>query len=258
MEWLFSLYVAATAFGGSLILVSLFFGGADKDFDKDFEIDSDVDVDADADVEFDADADADADLDADVEADGAVEAIDKDLSGHLASGATQGSDAIWLPFLSLRFWTFGLASFGLTGVLLSLLMVADVPTLVSAVVAGGGIGTGAAWFFQRIKTDSVSGETGYERYAGEEAKVVLPVRPGAMGKIVVQTLVGRVEMLATTRDANPIERGDKVLIAHVRNGVADVSRLSPIRSASARSEAAAQQAAARRKQSVDPGRNQSG
>ncbi len=253
MEWLFSLYVAATAFGGSLILVSLLFGGDSEDFDKDFEIDSDVDADADLDVE------ADVDVDVDVDGEAEVEGFDKDLAGVVASGASDGSDAIWLPFLSMRFWTFGLASFGLTGVLLSLLSVSELPALAAAVFSGAGIGWGAAWFFRQIKTDSVSGEIGYERYAGEEARVLLAVRPGSRGKIVVQTLAGRVEMLATTRDENPIARGEKVLIAHVRDGVADVSRLTPSRSrADATREQRGQAAATRTKQTVDSERNGSG
>lgn len=256
---LFPLYVAATAFGGSLILVSLFFGGADKDFDKDFEIeaDADVDVDVDAEADFDAELEADADFDADAEAEAD---LDKDLGGALAEGAAQGSDAIWLPFLSLRFWTFGLASFGLTGVLASVLSVGAIPTLVSALLAGGSLGTGAAWFFQRIKSDTVSGETGFQRYTGEEARVLLTIRPGGTGKIVVQTLAGRIEMLAQTRDANPIERGQTVLIANVRGGIADVSRLHPTRGGRSRSEAAhdARTTAARTKQTVDPERNKSG
>jgi len=244
MDWLFSLYVAATAFGGSLILVSLIFGGVDKDFDKDLEFNSDVDVDADADVEIDGDGD--------------IEGPDDDLSGHLATGAAEGSEAIWLPFLSLRFWTFGLASFGLTGLLLSLSMVADAPALLSAVAAGGGIGTGAAWFFQKIKTDSVSGDIALGRYAGEEARVVLTVRPEGMGKIALQTMAGRIEMFANTRDAEPIERGESVIIANVRDGVADVSRLIPSRVTKVRTGEATTASAERAKQTEDPERNRPG
>lgn len=250
MEWLFSAYVAASAFGGSLILVSLLFGGDSEDFDKDFDKDFEFDSDADADV--DVDADADVDVDADV--DGDFEGVDKDFPAHLAAG----SDAIWLPFLSLRFWTFGLASFGLTGLLLSFLSVGQVSTLVAAVVAGGGIGTAAAWFFRQIKSDSVSGEIGFERLAGEEARVLLTVRPGSRGKIVVQSASGRIEMMATTRDEKPIERGARVLIAQVRDGVADVSRLTPSRKGDAERRRSAQAAAKQAQQTVDPRRNGSG
>jgi hypothetical protein len=42
---------------------------------------------------------------------------------------------------------------------------------------------------------------------------------------VVETLAGRVEMPATTRDPESIDVGSMVIVASVRAGVADVSAL---------------------------------
>jgi hypothetical protein len=284
-----SVYLASLGFGSTLIFVSLFFGGGDKDFDKDLDLEGDVDGDADLDVEADVEADLDVDHDVDLDVDHDVDLdvdhdvdldvdhdvdldvdhdvdldvdhdvdldvdhdVDADLDGDidkdvdLAEGVAEGgSDAIWIPFLSMRFWTFFLATFGLTGTLMTLLAVPALITGLLSLAVGMALGIGAAWFFRQLKRDTVTGETRLSRFEGEEARALLTIRPGQQGKIVVDTMAGRVEMPATTRDPKPIERGQTVIIARVRDGVADVSKLPSVgdrRQQRARS-AQAQQAA---------------
>ena len=100
--------------------------------------------------------------------------------------------------------------------------------LMVAMVAGSGMGIGAAWFFRVLKGEEVSGDTSFERFAGEEARVVVGIRADQPGKIAVHTLAGRVEIPATTRDVQPIAAGSTVIVASVRDGVADVSRLPTV------------------------------
>jgi len=191
-----ALYLATLGFGCSLIVVSLLLGGAEKSFDKELSFDKSLSLE---DKSFD-------------------KAFDKDAD----------SPVIWTPFLSMRFWTFGAMSFGLAGTLLTLMGVPAMLVLIVAMVAGSGLGTGAAWFFRVLKGEEVSGDTSFERFAGEEARVVVGIRVGQPGKIAVHTLAGRVEMPATTRDLHPIAVGSAVIVASVRDGVADVSRLPTV------------------------------
>lgn len=188
-----ALYLAALGFGCSLIVVSLLLGGADKSFDKELSLDKDASFDKSLDKSFDKDA-----------------------------------PVVWTPFLSMRFWTFGAASFGLAGTMLTLMGVPAIVVIIVAMLAGSGLGTGAAWFFRALKGEEVSGDTSFERFAGEEARVVVGIRVGQPGKIAVHTLAGRVEMPATTRDVHPISAGSMVIVASVRDGVADVSRLPTV------------------------------
>lgn len=191
-------YLAAAGLGVSLILVSLILGGADAD--------ADLDVDVDADLDLDVDADVDADADGDVHA---------------------GGVGNWLPVGSLRFWTFLVAAFGLTG---SGLTLGGAPWgLVLAVALTIGVGTGwsAAAFFRYLLNERVSGEVALDHLTGREAKVVLDVRPDRRGRILVHTHAGTMELSATTGDAHAISRGDAVLITGVRDGVADVTSLAP-------------------------------
>jgi hypothetical protein len=188
-----AIYLAALGFGTTMILVSLLLGGGDKDFDKDLHVDHDHDPGG----------------------------HDHDHAEHDKPGI--GFSTWWL--LSLRFWTFGLATFGLAGTLLTFLPVPYTLTAVVSVLTGLLIGVGAARLFRYLNRDQVSGTTDLHGYVGEEARVLVPIRPGASGKIVLSSLAGRVEMLATTRDSDTLDVGTTVIVAGVSAGVADVSRL---------------------------------
>lgn len=216
-----ALYLAALGFGTTMILVSLLLGGGDKDFDKDLHVDKDLQLDKDLHVGEDLDHDGQLDKA------GPDQAVDK----------VGGFSAWWL--LSLRFWTFGLATFGLTGTLLSFLPVPEMLTTVVATSTGLGLGFGAARLFRYLNRDEVSGDTEFGRFAGEEARVMVAIRAESPGKIAISSLSGRVEMLATTRDPDPIEAGSTVIVAAVTGGVADVSRLPVVDDESRRRKAKA-------------------
>lgn len=189
-------YLGTLAFSAVLIGLSFVLGDA--------EVEADVDVDADLDADLDADVDADADAD---------------------SSGPSGIDLTWLPFLSLRFWTFAMGAFGLSGTLLTLLSVPSTTVLLLAGFLGMGIGWAAFRVFRWLTRESVSGEVDVRRFIGQEARVLLPVYPDIEGKIVLQTLADRVELVARTRDGSTIERGSQVLIANIEDGVADVTKL---------------------------------
>jgi hypothetical protein len=131
----------------------------------------------------------------------------------------------WLPLLSLRFWTFFAAAFGLTGLLLSAVGLGALASFAVALPNAIGLATAVAWFFRTVRQEEVSGDTDLAYLTHQEARVLLPIRPGELGKIAIQTMAGRVELPARTRDARPIEPGAWVLIASVEGGTAEVTRL---------------------------------
>lgn len=189
-----SLYLFCLALGAVLLGASLFLGG-----------DGDLDADADADLDLDGDADVDA-------------------------GADDAGGFEWsvLPFGSLRFWTFLVGTFGLMGVLLDLMGVPALLALAVALATGLGVGWGAFRLFRWLAREEVSGAVHLSSYVEHEARVLVPVRRGGLGKIVVDRPSGRVELLATTRDARDIEVGGRVLVVSVdREGRAEVTALAP-------------------------------
>lgn len=209
-------YLATMGFGSVLIGVSMFFGGMDKDLDNDFDVEGDVDLDGDVDGDVDVDHDVEGvDLIGDIEAE--LEGIDKDFSSI--------ADFVWLPILSMRFWTFGSAAFGFTGTVLSLGGIHLLTVLLLSTLFGGTTGTAAAYFFRALKKDTVTSATTLTSFVGEEARVLLPIKGAVRGKIVLNGPTGRVEMMATSRDISDIPVGATVILAGIRNGVADVSAL---------------------------------
>jgi membrane protein implicated in regulation of membrane protease activity len=200
------LYLAANGLGLTLIAVSLLLGGGDADADLD--------------------ADLDGDGPGDVDGAGDVDAAD---AGHGAAAHASGSVGItgWLPLASLRFWTFLVAAFGLTGTGLTLGGAPWVAALAVAAATGIVGGWSAAHFFRYLLTDRVSGDMSLDRLVGREARVALPVRPEGRGRISVATSGGVLELTAVTRDGRPILRGETVLIASITDGVADVTALDP-------------------------------
>jgi hypothetical protein len=215
-------YLVAAGLGVSLIAVSLILGGHDADGDA--HLDADAHVDGDLHVDADASADVHVDGDLHVDADGAP-----DAAAHADAPTAGGGAGLlgWLPLASMRFWTFLVAGFGLTGAGLTAGGAPWGLALAVALLVGIGGGWGAAAFFRRLLHDRVSGETSLGGLVGREAQVALPVRPLARGRILVTTGAGVVELSATTRDGAEIPRGATVLIADVRDGVADVTALAP-------------------------------
>jgi hypothetical protein len=211
-----ALYLAALGFGVTVIGALLMLGGG-----------------KDSDGGGDADHGAEADHgDAGIKADHAhAPAVKGDLLRLGPAGA----------LLSVRFWTFCLAAFGATGTLSTLVGVDQIVTFVASLVTGLFVGYGAHLLFRSLQQDRVSGDTELTGLAGEDATVVVAVRPGARGKIRIQRASGTRELMATTRDTTALEPGARVLVIEVKEGVADVTGTGDSELESTRRAAHAQQ-----------------
>ena len=193
------IYLGSLTLGGILIGASILFGDGDVDADADFDVELDGD--------FGGGLDADNDL---------MLAV-KDPADAVVDAGT------WLPFLSLRFWTFAMAAFGLSGTLLNLLGVGGIVAVVVSAIMAAGIGTGASWMFRALQTTQVSGNVGLRDVRGNEAKVLLPVGPNKMGKVRLLLDGQYVDLPARTQCKDLINRDDKVLVVDVSDGVADIT-----------------------------------
>jgi membrane protein implicated in regulation of membrane protease activity len=194
-----SIYLGSLLFGSVLILTSLIFGGDDSDMDKDF----DKDIGFDKDLSFDKDVDFD---------------------GDAADGDTDGP--AWLPFLSLRFWTFALGSFGLTGTILTFLGSAAVTTAVVSSGMGLVLGYFIAFAFQKLKKSNITSDTSSVALKNQVGSVLLDIEPNSRGKIRVHASNQIHDLMAITQDSKPIEAGEKIIIVSVKDGIANVTTLS--------------------------------
>lgn len=217
-----SLYLGAFGFGALFILTSIIFGGNESDFDKDIDMDMDHDVDIDIDADIDVDIDVDVDVDADIDMDGD---FDKDIELHADHGGLDME--AWLPFLSLRFWTFASFAFGMSGSILTFLGdgSGEMITFVISLILGLILGYGISWTFQKLKRDSVTASTETKSFEQQEGVVQLTIRPQGQGKVRLRIDNQVVDIRAITQDSQEIPIGSKVIIVSVQNGVANVTRL---------------------------------
>ncbi len=194
-------YVASLIVGGVLLGASIFLGG--QDADADFDADGDLDFDADGD--FDVDGEFDVEKGLDISADGA--------------------ELFWF-LKSLRFWTFFLAFFGLTGVVLRGLglMESDMGTLIAAIVVGAFSGGTAAAVIRTLSKDT-TGEAGGQRdIVGKTARVLVPASPGGTAKVRVEIKGQHVDLLATGHDRE-LKASDEVLVVEMEGTRVRVAHL---------------------------------
>ena len=128
--------------------------------------------------------------------------------------------------LSVRVWTYFLAFGGVTGSALRLAVHAGEP---SSAIAAGGVGVIAgAMAHLVIGRATRPGRTGTVRpadFVGRPARVLVPVAPGATGKVRARVAGADVDLLATTDGDEALDLRDDVLIVEVRpEGTALVTR----------------------------------
>jgi len=193
-----SLYVITAVVGGTFVLLSAL--GGDSDSDADHDLDHDHDFDHDVDHDFDHDFDHDVDHDTDLV--------------HVGDASTDlGQAGIWLPFFSMRFWTYFTASFGVTG--LALTGLAPIGAVLSAWVAGGtGLltGTGMAYATRALKRAQVSSGVGVHHLVGSVGTVIVPIRAAETGKVRCVVRGTDVDLLARCDEDETMNRGAEVLV----------------------------------------------
>lgn len=182
------LYYVTLAIGGTLVLVSIALGG-----------DHDHDVDAGADASVDA--------------------------GH--AGGFDAMDA-WLPFASLRFWTFFAAFFGLTGTLLTSFELGGGAVTVGVLSGAMGYLSGVAVtaVIRKLKDEVVDSAVSSDDLMGEQATVMIPFGKGRDGKVRMNVKDRIVEALATTDEDTEFQSNETAFVYGVKeDGVVLVSRM---------------------------------
>lgn len=206
--------------GGVLLLASIVLGG---DGETDGELAVDGDVDADLAIEGDVDG---------VDHGGEIDMGQQGLAS--AHGDAHGSLGGFIAgFLSLRFWTFALAFFGLTGTVLGgLALAGPTATLITASVMGLVVGRGAVAVFNALRTSESSMAATHTDYVGKSARVTLGFGPGELGKVRVQMKGTSVDLLAYSDEPTPFSTGDEALIVQIADNKALVSHAGRSLSAS--------------------------
>lgn len=205
---------------------------ADADHDLGFDhgdsLDLQIDLDAGAaegvagSLEFDMDTDLAELPTAEFHAEHAADllVVDHDHDGGLVEA---GGDAVWMPVLSLRFWTYGSCFFGLTGSLLTWLELAStLATFGLSLGMGFGCGYAASWTFRQLRSATGAMPIGSKHYVGALGEVLVPVGVERTGKIRC-TLRGQdIDLLALSAEEATLERGTRVLVVSYQDETATV------------------------------------
>ena len=157
--------------------------------------------------------------DADMNADGAGHAGAED---H-APGAFGGALAM---LISLRFWTFFLAFFGLTGIVFTMFDLA--PALITGVAAfmmGTASGIGASLIVKRLSSRDSNSASSSADYVGKTALVMVPVGKGQLGKVRLTLKGTTIDVLAATDEELDFATKDEVLIVEMDGTTARIARL---------------------------------
>ncbi|MCS6798636.1 MAG: hypothetical protein NZ898_08900 [Myxococcota bacterium] len=149
----------------------------------------------------------------------------KDM-GPLEAGG--GAAAVLGALRSLRFWTFALAFFGASGLLLDGLDLAG--ELLSALVAiamGLGSGALAAWVMRKVGGDALGAPPSSVDFVGRTGRVLVPVEKGRVGKVRVELQGKTVDVLATTEEDRAFDaREEAIIIEMGEDGRARIARLA--------------------------------
>ena len=198
-----SVYLISLIVGGFFVLLSIFGGG-------DHEADADTDLDFDADSDFDVDMDLDADHDLDFD-------MDHDLGMEAGPGL--------VDLLSIRALFLFAAFFGLTGVVLGALGTAEPLLGILSASTGAVIGLGGNWFIKRFAYQQVSSQVTTASLKGRTAEVLLPMEGEQNGRILLEAGGKKLQLTARLFEpdqADPVERGDEVVVLRIDGHVAEV------------------------------------
>jgi membrane protein implicated in regulation of membrane protease activity len=132
-----------------------------------------------------------------------------------------------LPFLSLRFWTWTAAFFGLTGLALSLTGTSAGKALVLAILVGTGTGWGASFIISKLTKSEAGLLPEASSHIGSEGRLLLPLARGQRGKVRLRLGGGDVDLVAESDSQESIPAGTLVWVVGLR-GTHVVVETSPV------------------------------
>lgn len=133
---------------------------------------------------------------------------------------------VFTAFLSMRFWMFFLAFFGLTGLVLDGLDLVASSGLALGLALAMGLVTGQATVavFRHLATSETSTAAGAHDYVGKSGRVLVAFGPGELGKLRLTLKGTTVDVLATSDEERRFVIGDSALVIQMNETTAVVAR----------------------------------
>lgn len=171
------------------------------------------------------------DVDGGVDADHDVGSLNADAGGteiapaadHAPGADTAPAAEFWIPFTSLRFWTYLTAVFGVTGIALTLFARTSEPfTLVVSAISGILMGLGASGLVRWLSKNESDSAISEQDLLGAEARVLVAVRGRLPGKVRLQAKGSTVDLVAISE--SELRPGEEVLVIGFEGNHARVAR----------------------------------
>ncbi len=134
--------------------------------------------------------------------------------------------ALLAALRSLRFWTFALTFFGLTGLVLSDLGLLCDERRVTLLALAVGLVAGllAILMIRRLAASETNSASDERDFVGKVGRVLVPISTETLGKIRISLRSGAVDVLASTDETEPFTVGEAALIIHMNDTTAVVVR----------------------------------
>jgi hypothetical protein len=143
--------------------------------------------------------------------------------GH---GDQAGAESFLGSVLSVRFWTFFAAFFGLTGIVFE--MFGLVPwwwlTALIAISLGSIAGGSAVVLVKRLANDQTNSAISSADYVGKTGRVMVGFGPGQVGKVRVEVKGATIDLLAAPVEDGTFTAKDEVIVVEMDGPRAKVAR----------------------------------
>jgi membrane protein implicated in regulation of membrane protease activity len=145
--------------------------------------------------------------------------LDHSIDAH---DSGDGDGHVFIPFLSPRFWIYGLGSFGLAGILSTL---AGIPNaLVIAIVCGLITGLSISYFTKYVlRRAETTSSMRMDSLLGKTGNVTVPIRQSSVGKIQLSQQGEVLELFAKAHNPDSeILHGAAVVVVGVEGNTLEV------------------------------------
>lgn len=129
------------------------------------------------------------------------------------------SRRLWLPFFNLKFWTFGIGFFGLTGVLLSRIQPPLLPTNITIIslVIGLFCGIAISLVMRSLSYRQVNSLVRSNDLVGIIGIVEIPFDQNSKGKVKLTVKSSQLYLMAYTQESRLFAKGEEVLVVGMEN-----------------------------------------
>jgi membrane protein implicated in regulation of membrane protease activity len=149
-------------------------------------------------------------------------------SGPVPEGAgdAAGVESFLASLLSVRFWTFFAAFFGLTGIVFEMFGLSPWSWLTAALsaVMGSIAGGSAVFLVKKLANDQTNSAVKSSDYVGKTGRVMVGFGPGQVGKVRIEVKGSTIDVLAAPVEDGSFGAKDEVIVVEMDGNRAKVAR----------------------------------